>query len=67
MNAVELKNVIKTYGDYRLSIENLSLPVGYIMGLVGENGAGKSTVMKLILRMITMRPVHWNRKSVPLY
>jgi len=52
MNAVELKNVIKTYGDYRLSIENLSLPVGYIMGLVGENGAGKSTVMKLILGMI---------------
>ncbi len=52
MNALELKNVCKRYGDFVLDNLDLTLPAGCIMGLVGENGAGKSTTIKLILDMV---------------
>ena len=52
MNALEIKNLSKTYGDFTLDNINLTLPSGCIMGLIGENGAGKSTTIKLILDMI---------------
>lgn len=52
MNAIEIKDVSKTYADFKLDNLNLTLPNGCIMGLVGENGAGKSTTIKLILDMI---------------
>ena len=52
MNALEIKNLTKHYGDFTLDNLNLTLPSGCIMGLIGENGAGKSTTIKLILDMI---------------
>ena len=52
MNALEIRDLSKNYGDFNLSHLNLTLPGGCIMGLVGENGAGKSTTIKLILNMI---------------
>lgn len=52
MNALEIKNLTKTYQDFRLENLTLTLPTGCIMGLNGENGAGKSTTIKLILNMI---------------
>lgn len=52
MNAIEIKNLTKTYPDFRLENLNLTLPSGCIMGLIGENGAGKSTTIKLLLNMI---------------
>ena len=52
MNALEIKNLTKSYPDFTLDNLNLTLPSGCIMGLVGENGAGKSTTIKLILDMI---------------
>lgn len=52
MNALEIKNLTKTYQDFRLENLTLTLPTGCIMGLIGENGAGKSTTIKLILNMI---------------
>lgn len=52
MNAIELKNLSKSYPGFELKDLNLTLPAGTIMGLVGENGAGKSTTMKLLLGMI---------------
>ena len=51
-NAIEIKNLTKSYGDFSLDNLCLTLPTGCIMGLVGENGAGKSTTIKLILDMI---------------
>ena len=51
MNAIEIKNLTKTYPGFELNNLNLTLPAGCIMGLVGENGAGKSTTIKLILGM----------------
>lgn len=47
--ALELNNVTKKYSDFTLDHINLNLPTGSILGFVGENGAGKSTTIKLIL------------------
>jgi len=52
MNALEIKNLTKSYPGFTLDNLNLTLPSGCILGLIGENGAGKSTTIKLILDMI---------------
>ena len=52
MNALEIRNLTKAYPGFTLDNLNLTLPSGCIMGLIGENGAGKSTTIKLILDMI---------------
>lgn len=52
MNAIEIKNLCKSYKTFKIDNLNLILSSGYIMGLVGENGAGKSTTIKLILDMV---------------
>ena len=49
MNALEIRGLTKHYKDFTLGPIDLTLPGGTICGLVGENGAGKSTTMKLIL------------------
>ena len=52
MNALEIRNLTKSYPGFTLDNLNLTLQSGCIMGLIGENGAGKSTTIKLILDMI---------------
>lgn len=52
MNALELRHVTKGYRDFTLKDVSFALPQGCIMGLIGENGAGKSTTIKLILDTI---------------
>ena len=51
-NAIDIKGVSKAYRDFTLDSLTLSLPEGSIMGLIGENGAGKSTTIKLIMNAI---------------
>ncbi len=53
MNAIEIKGLCKRYKGFSLDNLSLTLPSGCIMGLIGENGAGKSTTIKLILDMIS--------------
>lgn len=52
---LELKNVNKTFGKRKV-INNLSLEVkeGEIFGFLGPNGSGKTTTIKMILRLIDM-------------
>lgn len=52
MNAIEIHGLRKTYDGFQLGPLDLTLPSGCIMGLIGENGAGKSTTIQLILDMI---------------
>lgn len=52
MNAIEIKNLCKNYNRFSLDSISLELPSGCIMGLIGENGAGKSTTIRLILDII---------------
>lgn len=51
-NLLEIRNLSKKYEGFYLENINLSLPKGCIMGFVGENGAGKSTTIKLLLNLI---------------
>lgn len=46
---VQLTDVKKRFGHFILKDITFSLPEGYIMGLIGQNGAGKSTVLKILL------------------
>ena len=45
---ITMQNVRKTYGNFTFEI-SMELPEGQILGLIGKNGAGKSTAIKLIL------------------
>ena len=49
----EVKQVFYSYGDV-LALDGISFSVnrGQIVGLVGENGAGKSTIVKNIYRYL---------------
>ncbi len=53
MNAIEIKGLTKQYQGFRLGSYDLTLPSGCILGLVGENGAGKSTTIRLTMDAIT--------------
>lgn len=48
-SALEIKNLTKRYPGFTLDHVSMELPAGCIMGLIGENGAGKSTIIRLIL------------------
>ena len=52
-NVLEIKNLTKKYKD-NAGIENISfnVPKGSIVGLIGRNGAGKTTIIKTILDII---------------
>ncbi len=49
---VEMKNIVKTFGEVQ-AVKNgeFTLKKGEIHSLIGENGAGKSTMMKLLYGM----------------
>ena len=51
-NAIELKNICKSYLDFHLDNISFNVPKGTIVGLIGENGAGKTTTIKSILNII---------------
>ncbi|MBQ8238034.1 MAG: ATP-binding cassette domain-containing protein [Oscillospiraceae bacterium] len=53
MNAIEIKGLTKSYKEKQaLAGLNMTVPVGAIYGLIGENGSGKSTTEKLICGLI---------------
>lgn len=52
-NVIELKNVSKDYGDFKLDNISFEVPEGCVCGFIGQNGAGKTTTIQLILDTIT--------------
>ena len=50
--ALEIKNITKKYKDFTLDDVSFSLEKGSVMGLIGQNGAGKTTIIKLIMNSI---------------
>ena len=51
-NAIQIENLTKAYPKFKLQNLNLTLPTGCILGLIGENGAGKSTTIRLLLKLL---------------
>ena len=51
-NVIEIKDVVKDYGDFKLDHISFSVPEGSVCGFIGQNGAGKTTTIKLILDII---------------
>lgn len=49
MNAIELSHINKRFGSFAIRDLSLAVPQGTICGLVGENGAGKSTTIRLLM------------------
>jgi ABC-2 type transport system ATP-binding protein len=52
INAIEVKNLTKSYKNFSMNKISFSVPMGSIMGFVGENGAGKTTTIKAILNLL---------------
>lgn len=48
---VEIDRLVKNYGDFHLDI-SMKIPEGMITGIIGKNGAGKSTTIKSILGLV---------------
>lgn len=53
MNALTVEGLTKTYPSFTLDNVSFSLERGRIMGLIGKNGAGKSTTLKSILNLVS--------------
>ena len=51
-NALIISGLTKTYKDFVLDNVSFSVPSGSIVGLIGENGAGKSTTINAVLGLI---------------
>lgn len=51
-NVIEIKNISKDYGDFRLDHVSFCVPEGSVCGFIGQNGAGKTTTIKAILDVI---------------
>ena len=50
--AIEIKDLVKTFDNFKLGPVNLTIPKGTIVGFIGQNGAGKSTTIKLLLGLL---------------
>jgi ABC-2 type transport system ATP-binding protein len=53
MNAVEIEHVTKTFGQHT-AVDDLSLqvPTGMVYGFIGPNGSGKTTTLRMIMRIL---------------
>lgn len=50
--AIEIKGLVKKFSDFKLGPIDLNIPKGTIVGYIGQNGAGKSTTIKLLLGLL---------------
>ena len=54
-DVISIKNLVKKYDDkFKLGKIDINIPSGVIIGLIGENGAGKTTFIKSILNIINI-------------
>ena len=52
--AIEIKNLVKKFDGFTLGPIDLFIPKGTIVGYIGQNGAGKSTTIKLLLGLLNI-------------
>jgi ABC-2 type transport system ATP-binding protein len=52
--AVEASNIVRTYGDLRaLDDVTLRVPTGQVFGLLGPNGSGKTTMVRILSTILS--------------
>src|SRR5919197_4553316 len=53
MTAVQIEHVTKSFGPH-VAVEDLSLevPTGTVYGFIGPNGSGKTTTLRMIMRIL---------------
>src|SRR5262249_7748133 len=53
MKAVSIRHVTKTFGKH-VAVDDLSLevPAGKVYGFIGPNGSGKTTTLRMIMRIL---------------
>ena len=51
-SAIQFTGVEKNYPHFKLDDIHLDLPHGHIMGLIGANGAGKSTTIRILMGLV---------------
>lgn len=52
MNLMEVTELTKNYPTFSLKNVSFQVPKGKIIGLIGINGAGKTTILKALLNLI---------------
>lgn len=57
-NALTISGLTKSYKDFVLDHVSFTVPSGSIVGLIGENGAGKSTTINAVLGLIQKESGH---------
>ena len=62
---IELKNINYNYGTFNLKIKNLIIDSH--IKLIGKNGTGKSTLMKIISLLIYQNEIYFNNQNVLNY
>jgi len=66
-NALTISGLTKTYPDFVLDDVSFAVPNGTIVGLIGENGAGKSTTLHAVLGLIQKEAGHvsiWGKEAL---
>ena len=61
---MKITNLKKKIGDFSLNIESMDIPMGEIYGIIGSNGCGKTTLMKIIAGVLTPDSGHINYGSL---
>lgn len=65
---LEVTNLVKTFGDLRaVNDVSFSIESGSIMGIIGQNGSGKTTIFRMILDFLTPEEngrVLWNGQEM---
>lgn len=51
-DALQVERLTKTFPDFTLENISFSVPTGSVTGLIGPNGSGKTTTIKLILNLL---------------
>ena len=51
-DALQVERLTKTFPDFTLENISFSVPTGSVTGLIGPNGSGKTTIIKLILNLL---------------
>ncbi len=65
---IKVENLLKKFGTtIAVNIQNLSIGKGEIWGLVGNNGAGKTTFLRLMVDLLKPDRGHILSKLIPVY